>query len=296
MVVKSEQRNVVPQSGGITLRELTLEAPAKINLTLDILGKRPDGYHDLQMVMQSISLCDTVKITVEAGGGKISVSAQGTDLPDGPENLAWKAAKSLSVGIHLKKRIPIQAGMAGGSADAAAVLRGLRRLCCPEMPEEELERVGAAVGSDVPFCVRCGTALAEGRGERLTSLDPMPHCWIVVCKPEFGLSTPALFGRIRVQELQKRPDNAGMRAALHAENLAGIAGKLGNVFEQVLLPRERREIFAIEKALRRCGALNAIMTGSGPAVFGLFSQKTDAQKAAEMLRAGWNWVYLAEPL
>lgn len=287
------------------MRELMLEASAKINLTLDILRKRPDGYHDLRMVMQSISLCDTIKIMAKTGDGKISVSVQGMDLPDGPENLAWKAAKNFfdaekisdaSVGIHIEKRIPVRAGMAGGSTDAAAVLRGLQVLYCPEMPEERLEAVGAAVGSDVPFCIRGGTALAEGRGERLTSLDPMPHCWIAVCKPEFGLSTPALFGRIRVWELQKHPDNEGIRAALHAGNLAGVAGKLGNVFEQALLPEERREIFAIEKAMCRGGALNAIMTGSGPAVFGLFSDRADAEKTVEMLRTSWNQVYLAEPL
>lgn len=161
---------------------------------------------------------------------------------------------------------------------------------------EKLESIGAAVGSDVPFCVRSGTVLAEGKGERLTSLDSMPHCWIVVCKPEFGLSTPALFDRIRVGELQKHPDNAGMQAALHAENLAGVAGKLGNVFEQALLPRERSEIFAIEKAMCRSGALNAAMTGSGPAVFGLFPEKAGAERAVEVLRTNWNWVCLAEPL
>lgn len=285
--------------------ELTLKAPAKINLTLDILGKRPDGYHDLKMVMQSISLYDILTIHTETGNGKISVSTQCTDLPKGPGNLAWKATEKFfgaakiygeSVQIYIEKRIPIQAGMAGGSADAAAVLRGLRTLCCPDMPEERLEAIGAAVGSDVPFCIRGGTVLAEGRGERLTSLCSMPHCWIVACKPQFGLSTPALFGRVRPEMLQNRPNNEAIQAALCAGNLAEIASGLGNVFEQVLLPEEQKEIFAIEKIMCRSGALNAIMTGSGPTVFGIFAEETDAEKTVSALQRNWQQIYLVEPL
>lgn len=287
------------------MKTLTLEAPAKINLTLDILGKRPDGYHDLQMVMQSISLCDTVTLETAPGSGEIAVSTRGAKLPGGPENLAWKAARKflddaglsdISVKIQLEKRIPMQAGMAGGSADAAAVLRGLRTLLCPECTEERLEAVGAQVGSDVPFCVRGGTALAEGRGERLTSLPALPHCWIVVCKPEFGLSTPALFGRVQLEKLQNRPDNPAMQVALGRGDLRKIAAELRNVFEEVLLPEERREIAAIEADLRSRGALNAVMTGSGPTVFGLFEEKTLAEDAVAALRGRWEQVYLAEPL
>ena len=287
------------------MRRLVLEAPAKINLTLDIIGKRPDGYHDLQMVMQSISLCDTVTICPETGDGKISVSTCGADLPDGPGKLAWKAAKSffnatkisgVSVRIYLEKRIPMQAGMAGGSTDAAAVLRGLRTLCCPGMSEEDLENVGAAVGSDVPFCVRGGTALADGRGERLTSLTSIPHCWIVVCKPGFGLPTPVLFSRVQMENLRNRPDNMAMLAALGKGSLPMIADELGNIFEQVLLPEEREEIFAVKKSMCWNGALNALMTGSGPTVFGLFDNRPAAEAAVKVLRERRKWVYLAEPI
>lgn len=287
------------------MKTLTLDAPAKINLTLDILGKRPDGYHDLQMVMQSISLCDTVAVETAPGSGEIAVSTQGAELPSGPENLAWKAARkflddaglqNISVKVHLDKRIPMQAGMAGGSADAAAVLRGLRTLVCPEFPDERLEIVGAQVGSDVPFCVRGGTALAEGRGERLTNLNAMPHCWIVVCKPEFGLSTPALFGRVHTDVLQKRPDTAGVIAALRHGDLSMLSAQLCNVFEEVLLPQERQEIVSIEEEMRRGGALNALMTGSGPTVFGLFTERDDADNTVQMLRRKWRSVYLAEPI
>lgn len=287
------------------MKTLTLDAPAKINLTLDILGKRPDGYHDLQMVMQSISLCDTVAVETAPGSGEIAVSTQGAELPSGPENLAWKAAQkflddaglqNISVKVHLDKRIPMQAGMAGGSADAAAVLRGLRTLVCPEFPDERLEIVGAQVGSDVPFCVRGGTALAEGRGERLTNLNAMPHCWIVVCKPEFGLSTPELFGRVHTDVLQKRPDTAGVIAALRHGDLSMLSAQLCNVFEEVLLPQERQEIVSIEEEMRRGGALNALMTGSGPTVFGLFTERDDADNTVQMLRRKWRSVYLAEPI
>lgn len=287
------------------MKILTLEAPAKLNLTLDILGKRPDGYHDLQMVMQSISLHDTVTLQAEKGTGTVTVSTQGADLPDGPGNLAWKAARLFfdavgmageDVRITLEKRIPMQAGMAGGSADAAAVLRGLRELYCPELPEEQLESIGAGVGSDVPFCVRGGTALAEGRGERLTTLNAMPHCWIVVCKPEFGLSTPELFGRVHTDALQKRPDTADVIAALRHGDLSTLSAQLCNVFEEVLLPQERQEIVSIEEEMRRGGALNALMTGSGPTVFGLFTEREDADNTVQMLRRKWRSVYLAEPI
>ena len=144
--------------------------------------------------------------------------------------------------ILLEKRIPMQAGMAGGSADGAAVLQALRSLYAPEMPRQELERIGLQVGSDVPFCVRGGTALAEGRGEVLTDLPPLPACAIVVCKPEFGLSTPALFGRVQVEKLSRRPDHDAMKRALTAGNLGAVAQQMGNVFEEVLTAEESREI------------------------------------------------------
>lgn len=284
--------------------QVVCAAPAKINLTLDILRRRADGYHDLRMVMQSVSLCDTVRVT-RCSDGEIRVRCGGSGLPEGPENIAWKAAHAFfhAVGaadagavIEIEKRIPVCAGMAGGSADGAAVLRALRQLCRPQLPDAELERIGAAVGSDVPFCVRGGAALAEGRGEILTTLPGLPECEIVICKPEFGISTPELYGRVRTEKLRRHPDTQAMRDALAAGDLPAAAAAVCNVFEEVLAPDERRDIARIEEALRRGGALSAAMTGSGPTVFGLFDRREAAELAARTLRAEYRQTYLARPL
>ena len=287
------------------MKEKTVLAHAKVNLTLDILRRRPDGYHDLEMVMQSISLHDAVTVCAETGSGEIVVHAGRKDLPSGPDNIAWRAADAFfaaagipntGVEITIEKNIPAAAGMAGGSADGAAVLRALRDLLRPEMPDRQLEEIGARVGSDIPFCVRGGTALAEGRGERLTDLPPMPACCMVVCKPDFGLSTPKLFGRVQVEALKRRPDHEAMGAALAAGALSGVAEALCNVFCEVLTEEEDREIAHIRQVLLENGALNAVMTGSGPTVFGLFDGETAAQSAAEMLKKEYAQVFLAEPV
>ena len=283
---------------------ITEQAPAKVNLTLDILGKRPDGYHDLKMVMQTVSLYDTVTVT-ETAGEAVSVSVDRGDLPAGPDNIAWKAADVFfrrtglprrGLAIALQKRIPAQAGMAGGSADGAAVLRVLRRLYAPELPLTELEDMAAQVGSDVPFCVRGGTVLAEGRGERLHDLPSLPDCWLTLCKPAFGLSTPALFGRVRVAELKGRPDHEAMEQALGDGDLTAVARQLANVFEEVLTAEESREIRTIEETLLAHGALGAVMTGSGPTVFGLFSEQTRAEEAAAALQRLDRQVFTVRPV
>ena len=284
------------------MKTLTLSAPAKINLTLDILRKRPDGYHDLRMVMQAVSLCDTVTV---AAGGAFAVRSDGAELPAGEGNLAYRAAREFfrQAGVRidgpeilLQKRIPLCAGLAGGSADAAAVLRALRALCAPGLTLGELERIGEAVGSDVPFCVRGGTALAEGRGERLRSLPSLPPCFLVLCKPDFDLPTPALFGRVRVEKIRRRPDTAGMENALCRGDLAGAASLLCNVFEEFLTPQESGEIRAIGGVLRDRGALGAAMTGSGPTVFGIFSGQEDARRAAADLGVRYRQTFLAQPV
>ena len=287
------------------MKEQTVLAHAKVNLTLDILRRRPDGYHDLEMVMQSISLHDVVTVCAETGSGEIIVHAGREDLPSGQSNIAWKAADAFfrttglpnnGVEITIEKNIPAAAGMAGGSADGAAVLRALRDLLCPDMPGERLEEIGSQVGSDVPFCVHGGTALAEGRGERLTDLPSMPDCTMVICKPDFGLSTPKLFGRVRVDALQQRPDHPAMKAALAAGDLPGVAGALCNVFCEVLTDDERREIDHIRQVMLEGGALNAVMTGSGPTVFGLFDAAAAAQPAADALQKEYTQVFIAEPV
>ena len=280
----------------------TLTAPAKVNLALDILGTRPDGYHDMRMVMQTISLCDTV--TVEETAAGFELRTDGDFIPAGKKTLEQRAAEAffeaagLSVPglrVTLEKVTPAYAGLGGGSADVAALLRILRDNYAPELSMEELERVGFTVGSDMPFCVRGGTALAEGRGEVLTDLTPLPDCWFVLCKPDFGIPTPTLFARVDGGELVHRPDIAGMRLSLETGDLAGVAARLGNVFEEVL-PEEYHEVFLIKNRLLELGALNAAMSGSGPTVFGIFAEHETAQRAAEVLKETYQQTYLAVPV
>ena len=187
------------------------------------------------------------------------------------------------------------AGMAGGSSDGAAVLRLLRREYCPALPQEALEAIAARVGSDVPYCVRGGTALAEGRGECLTDLPPLPNCFLVVCKPPFPISTPELFAQVRTRRLRCHPDTAGMLAALAAGDLAGVAHRLYNVFEDVL-PRKYTQVFEIKRALLDCGAMAASMSGSGPTVFGLFGNKAAAESAREALLPAFPQTFLCRPV
>ena len=272
------------------MKTLTLEAPAKINLTLDILGRRTDGYHDMRMVMQAVSLGDTVTVAEAAGG--FSLLTEGISLPAGKVTLEQRAADAFfhrlgrpvpGLEVRLAKRVPAYAGLGGGSADVAAVLRCLRTLYAPDLPRQALEEIGLAVGSDVPFCVRGGTCLAEGRGEILTDLPPLPDCAIVLCKPDFGLPTPELFARLDGADLGPRPDTAAMAAALARGDLAAAAACLGNVFERVLTEEEGEEIRSIKEALLRHSALSAAMSGSGPTVFGLFDDRQKAVRAKEAL-------------
>ncbi len=280
----------------------TLTAPAKINLALDILGTRPDGYHDMRMVMQTISLCDTV--TAEETAAGFELQTDGDFIPAGKKTLEQWAAEAFfeAIGqpmpglrVTLEKVTPAYAGLGGGSADVAALLRILRDTYAPGLPAEELERIGFTVGSDMPFCVRGGTALAEGRGEVLTDLTPLPDCWFVLCKPDFGIPTPSLFARVDGGELTHRPDINGMRLALETGDLPGVAARLGNVFEGVL-PEEYHEVFHIKKRLMELSALNAAMSGSGPTVFGVFAEQETARRAAEVLKETYQQTYLAMPV
>ena len=284
------------------MKTLTLEAPAKINLTLDILGRRTDGYHDMRMVMQAVSLGDTVTVAEAAGG--FSLLTEGISLPAGKVTLEQRAADAFfhrlgrpvpGLEVRLAKRVPAYAGLGGGSADVAAVLRCLRTLYAPDLPRQALEEIGLAVGSDVPFCVSGGTALAEGRGERLTALPALPDCWIVLCKPEFGIPTPALFTLADAGTPKNRPDIDGMIRALSAEDLNGVAARLCNVFEE-FLPEEYHEVFHIKNRLLELGALNAAMSGSGPTVFGIFREKTAAKAAETALKQCYPQTYLAKPV
>ena len=275
---------------------------AKLNLTLDILRRREDGYHDLQMVMQSIDLADELTVTPAEGEGAMSTTL--SYLPSDGRNLAQMAAEAFrnaagrggQVDISIVKRIPVCAGMAGGSSDAAAVLRAMNELTGAGYTPAELAKIGEAVGSDVPYCVVGGTALAEGRGERLTPLPPLPPCHVVVCKPPFPISTPQLFSRVDMRKIARRPDTEGMLAALAAGDLTGVARRMYNVFEDVLEPRRQAEISAIKAALIDCGALGAAMTGSGPTVFGLFDDPAAAESARAQLSGSYQDVFLCRTL
>ena len=281
---------------------MELLAYAKINLPLDILRKREDGYHDLAMVMQSVTLADELTV-VPAGGARGQAVSDLRFLPTGDKNLAQQAAAAFraatglehEVDVSIRKRVPVCAGLAGGSADAAAVLRAMDRLTGAGLAPAELAQIGARVGSDVPFCVLGGAALAQGRGERLSPLPSLPPCHIVVCKPPFSISTPQLFARVNVRKIVRRPDTAGAVAALEAGDLAGVARRMYNVFEDVLEPRRANAIASIKSALIDCGALGASMSGSGPSVFGLFDDLGSAQAACRRLKESLRDVFLCGP-
>ena len=281
---------------------MEIQAFAKLNLTLDILGKREDGYHDLRMVMQSITLADTLTLEENQGEG-LRVSANLRFLPTGEKNLAAAAALRFwealgrepeNLDIRIEKRIPVCAGMAGGSSDAAAVLRALNQRAGEPFAPKELARLGERVGSDVPYCVLGGTALAEGRGEVLTPLPPLPRCWVVACKPDFPISTPELFAQADRVKLRRRPDTAGLVAALEAGDLGGVARRMYNVFEDVLPARLYTRVAEIKNILIQCGALGANMSGSGPTAFGLFDRLEAAQEARACLAQRYRDTFLCE--
>lgn len=281
---------------------MEIQAFAKLNLTLDILGKREDGYHDLRMVMQSITLADTLTLEENRGEG-LRVSANLRFLPTGEKNLAAAAALRFwealgrepeDLDIRIEKRIPVCAGMAGGSSDAAAVLRALNQRAGDPFSPKELARLGERVGSDVPYCVLGGTALAEGRGEVLTPLAPLPRCWVVACKPDFPISTPELFAQADRVKLRRRPDTAGLVAALEAGDLGGVARRMYNVFEDVLPARLYTRVAEIKNDLIQCGALGANMSGSGPTAFGLFDRLEAAQEARACLAQRYRDTFLCE--
>ena len=283
---------------------LTALAHAKLNLTLDVLGRRSDGSHDLRMVMTSVALSDVITLETGTGDG-VRASANLGFLPTGEKNLAASAllrfqeATGRDLGgahLSLEKHIPVCAGMGGGSSDAAAVLRALNDCTGAGLSLPELARVGEAVGSDVPYCVLGGTALAEGRGEVLTPLPALPRCHAVLCKPAFSISTPELFARVDGVKLRHRPDTEGMVVALEGGDLGGVARRMYNIFEDVLPPRQAEEISGIKNVLVQHGALGANMSGTGPTVFGLFERAEDAAQAWEELRGTYRDTFLTETL
>lgn len=269
---------------------IRLKARAKINLALDVLGTRPNGYHDVRMIMQSICIYDNLHISKTKESG-IALNSNLKFLASGENNLAYRAAKLLmdefqiteGVKIFLYKYIPMSAGLAGGSTDAAAVLYGINRIFRLGLSAQELRERGAKIGADVPFCLMRGTVLAEGIGELLTPLTPCPSCPVVIAKPAVSVSTRMVYEALDQTPIHTHPDIDGMIRAIDAGDLMGVASHMGNVLEEVTIPMYP-VIDEIKKRLVRSGAIGAMMSGSGPTVFGLFSDSEQAKRACSELR------------
>ena len=276
---------------------------AKINLTLDVLGKREDGYHDLKSVMQTISLRDDIEIDI--GTGKPwRLLCDKENIPTDNTNLAWKAAEVYlnamgkdadGIEIRITKRIPSEAGLGGGSADAAAVLRALNRHYGEPLSIMALAELGAQVGSDVPFCVICGTAMVEGRGERVRKLPDMPDCVLVICKPEFSVSTPELYRKIDQCEIAKHPDNQAMESAILSGDLGKVAENVWNVFDPVVTA-DHLELNYIKSICNSYGSLNQQMTGSGSAVYAIMPSFEYAAVVCNMLKENYPQIFIAKPV
>lgn len=274
------------------MNELKLKAMAKINLGLDVLRRREDGYHDLRMVMQSVCLYDQIEMVKSRETG-ITVSTNLNFLPTGPDNLVYKAAKLLmdefglqqGVKIHLKKYIPVAAGLAGGSSDAAAVLVGMNRMFRLGLSQTELMERGVKIGADVPYCIMRGTALAEGIGDVLTPLPDAPDAFVVLAKPPVHVSTAFVYGNLKADHLPYHPDIDGQIKAIRDGDLYKMAEQMGNVLETVTV-LAYPVIEEIKDCMKRCGAANAMMSGSGPTVFGLFDDEKRARAAYEELDQG----------
>ena len=277
------------------------KAYAKINISLDVTGQRPDGYHDMVMPMQAVSLCDELRLRLEGEGVRAQCDLH--YIPTDERNLAVRAARRYlaeigetgrGVQIELRKRIPVGAGMGGGSADAAAVLRALNRAFGERLDRERLLSLAAQIGSDVAFCLVGGTQLATGRGEKLQKLPPMPDCVFLIVKPSFSISTPELFRSLDQSPPRVHPDTAGLLAALEKGDLSGVCRRLYNVFEDVD-DRRMRTVRQIKGELLDGGALGAVMTGTGSAVFGVFCPEDKAaERCCGKLKKEYGFAVIAE--
>ncbi|AIQ38654.1 4-(cytidine 5'-diphospho)-2-C-methyl-D-erythritol kinase [Paenibacillus sp. FSL R7-0297] len=278
------------------------KAPAKINLMLDVLNKRADGFHEVEMIMTMVDLADRLELS-ELKRDSIIISSQAGYIPLDEKNLAFQAARLIKdrynvrsgVHIHLDKRIPVAAGLAGGSSDAAATLRGLNRLWRLGIPAQELQELGAELGSDVPFCVTGGTALATGRGERLTQIASPPQCWVVLAKPPINVSTAEVYGRVRANNIAVHPSALRMQQAIEAGDFAAVCAGLGNVLEDVTL-KLHPEVQQLKEAMVKLGADGVLMSGSGPTVFGLVSKQSKVARIYNGLRGFCKEVYAVRSL
>lgn len=264
---------------------ITKKAYAKVNLGLDVIRRREDGYHEVRMIMQTVDICDVLTFTRQERPG-IVVTTDKEELPGDESNLIYKAARLVTetcsvregIKIELQKRIPMAAGMAGGSTDAAAVFHGMNEMFGLGMDEDEMCALGVKIGADIPYCVRGGTALAEGIGEILTKLPDAPACVVLVAKPDIDVSTKYVYENLHAESLEYHPDIDGMRAAIEEGDLRGMAERMGNVLETVTV-NAYPVIREIKEVMKKSGAWNALMSGSGPTVFGIFGEEEKARKA-----------------
>lgn len=269
---------------------IKLKARAKINLGLDVIGKREDGYHEVRMIMQSLNLYDGVIIRKSKNLG-IVITTNRNYLPTNEDNLMYKAARLMmeeyninsGIEIELEKFIPVSAGMAGGSSDAAATMVGINRLFRLGASREELMKLGVKIGADVPFCIMRGTVLAQGIGEKLTKLPAMPSCPIVIAKPGINVSTKFVYQNLKINEDTLHPDIDGMIEAIKRRDIEGVCSRLGNVLETVTV-KEYPIIDTIKKEMIAQGAINSLMSGSGPTVFGIFKNRRQAHQSADLLK------------
>lgn len=283
------------------MNSIDLKSRAKVNLSIDVLGKREDGYHLVEMIMQTIDLYDKLKIT-EIEENSILIKSNSLDIPLNEDNIMYKAVKLLKnqfniekgIEISIEKNIPVAAGMAGGSSNAAAVLVGLNKLWNLGLSENELKDIGLKLGADVPFCITGGSALAEGIGEELTNIKGLPEDLnILVCKPNIFVSTKEVYQSLNMDKVKRRPQNKELIDALQKEDVKFISENMVNVLEEVT-SLKYSEIGQIEDIMIKNKALGSMMSGSGPTVFGLFDNKDCAIKAKEDLQAKYNQVYLVK--
>lgn len=281
---------------------IRLKARAKINLGLDVLGKREDGYHEVRMVMQTIGIYDRLILT-KIPEEEIPITSNLAFLPVNENNLIYKAIKLLKdeyhfpggVSVDLNKFIPVAAGMAGGSTDAASTMFGVNRLFGLNLSMGKMMELGVRLGADVPYCVMRGTALAEGIGEKLTRITPVPHMWILIAKPQINVSTRLVYEQLDMGGIQKHPDIDGIIRAIEAQDVVRIAQSMGNVLENVTVPLYP-VIETIKQDMLSHGAINAMMSGSGPTVFGIFpdEQTTLACQAFLKKKGDARQVYITE--
>lgn len=284
------------------MKKVSVKAPAKINLTLDVLHKRADGYHEVEMIMTTIDLADRIYLEL-LPDKQITVDCSASFVPTDERNLAYQAAKKLQerfqvkwgVSIYIDKQIPVAAGLAGGSTDAAATIKGLNQLWNLGLSLEEMVEVGVELGSDVAFCLHGGTCLATGRGEIITPLSPLPSCWVILAKPPISVSTGNIYGKLQLSDIKERPNTLKMKRALEEGNFSQVTEHLCNVLETVTF-KEYPQVLHIKNQMKKFGADGVLMSGSGPTVYGLTQKMSRAQRIYNGLRGFCQHVYVVRSL